>query len=62
VLRLVTQISEDEDAEALFATYEAGIVAEVFPFGEQRVKLSSSTLFRQRNGFSCFVGPSLLQP
>jgi len=39
----------DENAEALFATYEAGIVAEVFPFGEQRVKLSSSTLFRQRN-------------
>jgi septal ring factor EnvC (AmiA/AmiB activator) len=40
---------KDEDAEALFATYEAGIVPQVFPFGEQRVKLSSSMLFRQRN-------------
>ena len=49
MLCLVTERSEDENAEALFATYEAGIVAEVFPFGEQRVKLSSSTLFRQRN-------------
>ena len=45
-----------EDAEALLATYEAGIVAQVFSFGRGRRKLRA---LPRKERLTCVVSPGL---